>query len=104
MSELRLFTIDLPEEIVFPEEPNASGDKPDCPECGRDWMKGFNDGGVWDYHVHNEGIAIWVRAVCRECKTVHIFTTSGGKSGGGSGRELRDLSRKHGEEWRHHSK
>jgi hypothetical protein len=94
-----LFEMEMEEGVVFPEEPNASGERPECPECGRDWEDGWGEGGVWDYHVHNEGVAVWVRAVCRGCGAVHIFTATGGKSGGGSVRELRDLSRKHSEEF-----
>ena len=101
-----LFEMEMEEGVVFPEEPTTSGDRPDCPECGRDWMDGSDErhdgtegGGVWDYHVHNEGVAIWVRAVCRGCGTVHIFTATGGKGGGGSVRDLKDLSRKHSEEF-----
>ena len=52
---------------------------------------------IWSYEADNEGIGIWVKATCKGCGRVEIFTTSGGKASGYA-RELRDLDRKHRDE------
>ena len=97
MSTTYLFTIELPPEVVF-KPIEATGSHVTCLDCGRDWEAAMDeDSSIWSYEADNEGISIWVKATCKGCGRVEIFTTSGGKASGYA-RELRDLDRKHRDE------
>lgn len=88
MSEIRLFKLELPEDVDFkPSE--GGGSQIPCQDCGHDHESAWPEK-VWSYSSQDEEHFHWIRAECTNdgCKAIQLFETSGP-------RDPRDWDRKH---------